>query len=93
MLIQATPPDPGRNLNATQFGSQLASSNPHAAEYSSGSFRPTSVDHPLSLSPNGMSAKDARRQLIGGSHLPSANGMSENTYEKRQNLLSPLKNI
>jgi hypothetical protein len=93
MLIQATTPDPGRNLSSVQFGAQLASSNPHAEAYNSGAFHPTSVDHPLSLSPNGMSAKDARRQLLGGTHLPSANGMSENTYEKRQNLLSPLKNV
>lgn len=48
-------------------------------------FRPTSVLHPIALSPNGYSQQDASRRLFTGhgvSFLPTSNGQSESTYQK-----------
>ena len=42
-------------------------------------YRPTSVLQQLHLSPNGSSARDAERQLMDGSFLPTQNGSSEST--------------
>ena len=45
-------------------------------------YRPTSVLSQLHLSANGSSARDAERQLMDGSFVPTQNGSAENTNEE-----------
>lgn len=59
----------------------------------SGGFQPHSVLNQIMPSPNGMAPRDASRQLMGGQTLPSQNGMSENTYQQKQPLMSPYRSI
>lgn len=56
-------------------------------------FTPSSPLHQIIHSPNGSSAVDAQRQLIGGGQLPTANGMASNTYEQRRPFMSPTMNV
>lgn len=58
-------------------------------EYARQGFKPDSVLQPIMSSDNGFSERDADRRLLHGATLPTSNGMSENTYKKRQPLLSP----
>jgi hypothetical protein len=53
-------------------------------------FEPVSSLHQVIQSPNGMSAQDAPRRLLGGSMLPSSDGMSASTYEQKRPFLNPV---
>jgi hypothetical protein len=44
-------------------------------------FKATSVLQPYIQSANGMASSDGSRRLVGGGMLPSANGVSQSTYE------------
>lgn len=54
-------------------------------------FQPHSVLDPILKSGNGLSLPDRQRLLINGDLLPSANGRSAATAEKRAWLDSPYK--
>lgn len=54
-------------------------------------FQPHSVLDPILKSGIGMSENDRQRLLINGDLLPSANGRSQSTAEKRAWLDSPYK--
>lgn len=81
MLIDAN--DLGRSANFDTAGKK------YAAAYNNRGFKPDSVLHPIMLSDNGFSEKDANRRLLGGGMLPSDNGIAADTYRKKQPLLSP----
>lgn len=51
-------------------------------------FTPTSVLHQIMLSPNGYSAHDAQRRLLGGGLLPTVNSMSPETNEASRPIIS-----
>lgn len=51
-------------------------------------FTPNSVLNAFMPSPNGMSAKDAQRRLLGGGMLPTSNARSAGTYEAERPILS-----
>ncbi len=57
--------------------------------YKVADFHPDSILHPVMTSDNGYSQKDASRRLLGGGMLPSPNGISADTYKRRQPLYSP----
>jgi hypothetical protein len=56
-------------------------------------YTPTSVLDTLTKSPNGLGESDADRLLIGGGILPSTNGRSSSTAQKRRYLDSPTASI
>lgn len=67
-------------------GNAASSLNETAARWNSLSphqFRPTSVLQQMMPSADGMSEQDARRRLLGGAMLPTANGNApgSSTYE------------
>ena len=62
-------------------------------QQSTGGYQPHSVLNQIMPSPNGMAPRDASRQLLGGQTLPSQNGMSANTYQQKQPLMSPYRSI
>lgn len=67
--------------------------NAHRAEYDKKSFKPDSILHPVMKSPNGLSEEAAGRRLQGGGMLPSSNSYSQDTYSRKQPLLSPYRSF
>lgn len=58
-------------------------------------FRPTSVLHQLTFSPNGFGQQDAQRRIFNGKNvslLPTMNGVSSQTYQKEQQF-NPFRQI
>ncbi len=62
----------GEPSSLIQQSNQFNQEAPHG-------FTPNGVGQPIMLSPNGMSANDAKRDTPNGM-LPSPNGMSQSTY-------------
>jgi hypothetical protein len=56
-------------------------------------YKATSVYDTLTKSPNGLADRDANRLLVGGGMLPSENGRSEDTAQKRRYLDNPVASV
>lgn len=56
-------------------------------------FTPTSVLQQYIASPNGMSARDSDRRLLGGGMLPTTNGFSDPSAEAARMITSKYMNV
>jgi hypothetical protein len=52
-------------------------------------FQPNGTNMQIAASANGRSPADAERMTIGGSAIPTSNGMSKSTYTAKRPFMSP----
>jgi hypothetical protein len=84
--------DAGEGRNGSFTNGAMTSTANYAMQNPGAGYHPTSALDSLP-SGNGLSAPDRSRMLLGGSMMPSPNGVASDTYAARSWITTPTRTV